>query len=225
MEDAKGKIAHQFDAVALEYDFMAEIFHSTNLFLENLPRGRELALELGCGSGLLANELAKHFNGVIGIDVSMDLLRIAQAKRKQDNVLYSQMDVSHLGVSPRFDYITSQHVFHHLDDIPKVLEQLKQLLKPGGRLILTDVISERETPPTYVYIVGAFQEYIPNVLKYDRKTANRIFQFRISRHWLSHLASDRYLSKDTFRQLYSSHLPGCIFPNAACVVWDKPSNS
>lgn len=197
-ENDKTNIHHQFDAVALEYDFMAEIFHSSQLFLENLPEGRQFALELGCGSGILANDLSRYFNKIIALDLSRDLLQIAQVKRNPANIVYCQMDVNQLGLSGSFDYITSQNVFHHLNNIPITLEHLKQLLKPGGRLILMDVISERETPPTSVYIIGAFQEYIPNLFKFGREVANRIFRFRVSRHWLSHLASDCYLSKDTF---------------------------
>ena len=222
-EDKTGCIAHQFDAVALEYDFMAETFHSSGFFLDHLPQGRQLALDLGCGSGFTANDLAPHFDHVIAMDLSLDMLRIAQAKRQPANVLYCQMDVNRLGMSSKFDYIISQSVFHHLNDIPAVLENLKQLLKPGGRLVITDVVSERETPPTIVYIVGAFQEYIPNWKKFGRRTAYRIFRFRVSHHWLTHLASDHYLSQDTFCQLYSRHLPDCTFPKAGHVVWDKPA--
>lgn len=218
-------IANQFDAVALEYDFMAETFHSSDFFLDNLPEGRLLALDLGCGSGLMASDLAAHFDYVIGIDLSLDMVRIAQTKRPYPNVLYCQMDVNQLGLFGQFDYITSENVFHHLSDTGRVLEQLKRLLKPGGRLVLTDVISERETPPTIVYIVGALQEYIPNWLRFDRKTASRIFRFRVSRHWLAHLASDCYLSEDTFRQVYSHYLPDCTFPGAGRLVWEKPVES
>ncbi|MEM9954518.1 MAG: class I SAM-dependent methyltransferase [Chloroflexota bacterium] len=212
----------QFDAVALEYDFMAETFHSSELFLKHLPKGRQLALELGCGSGILASDLSVYFNKIIALDLSAELLQIAQVKRYSRNVVYCQMDVNQLGLASGFDYITSQNVFHHLNNIPIILEQLKQLLKPGGRLVLTDVISDRETPPTIVYVIGALKEYIPNLSKYGREVANRIFRFRVSRHWLSHLASDCYLSKETFHQLYTHYLPGSVFPQANCVVWDKP---
>jgi ubiquinone/menaquinone biosynthesis C-methylase UbiE len=212
----------QFDAVALEYDFMSGIFHAPEFILAQLPDRRQRALDLGCGSGMMVQELSQHFQEVIGIDVSSDLLTIAQAKHQTANTHYCLMDVHNLGMQAKFDYIISQNVFHHLHDVPCVLEQVIHLLQPGGRLLITDVISERETPPTIVYLVGAFQEYMPNVRKYGLKNANRIFRFRVSKHWLGHLATDKYLSACAFQQFYQQHLPECRFPNASAVIWDKP---
>jgi 2-polyprenyl-3-methyl-5-hydroxy-6-metoxy-1,4-benzoquinol methylase len=199
----------QFDAVAIEYDFMAETFHVADFFLEHLPKGRQRALDLGCGSGCMVHELSQHFEQVIGIDLSHGLLEIAQAKRMQQNILYCQMDLYHCGLQQGFDFIISKNVFHHLSNIPDILKQVKMMLKPEGRLILTDLISERETPAQIVYYMGAVQEYVPNVLHYGWEIAQRIFRFRLSKHWLSHLASDRYLS-------------GCTFPHEGTVIWDKP---
>lgn len=213
---------NQFDAVALEYDFMAGIWHSPDFFLNNKPHGHQLALDLGCGSGLIVKALSAHFDRVIGIDLSYILLAIAQHKRNSHNIFYSQMNINNLAFGGQFDYIISKNVFHHLDDIPSVLEHLKHHLKPNGRLIVADVVSPNETPPRYVYIIGAFQEYLPNVMNYGLKTANRIFKFRTSKHWLDHLATDHYLSAEAFRQLYSQYLHNCTFPRDGFLIWDKP---
>lgn len=211
-----------FDVVALEYDFMATLFHSSDFILANLPAQRGRALDAGCGSGVLAQNLAAHFQQVVAVDLSYDLLAIAHAKRPKDNILYCQLDLENSGFSGGYDLIVSMNVFHHIADVPRLLQTFKDSLNPGGRLILTDVVSERETPPTWVYIVGAFQEYIPNWRKYGLKIANRIFRFRLSKYWLSHLAADHYLSPATFKSLYSQHLPGCTFPRPNYVIWDKP---
>lgn len=201
---------------------MAEIFHSADFFLAHIPDNRQSGLDIGCGSGLLALDLAPHFKQFVALDVSFSLLSIAQVKRARNNLIYCQMDASQLGFAPKFDYIVSRNVFHHLDNISGVLERLKKVLRPGGRLLLTDVISNRETPPTIVYVVGAIQEYLPNCVRLGWNKANRIFRFRVSGHWLSHLATDKYLSKEAFVQTYGQHLPNCVFPHPGCVIWDKP---
>lgn len=213
---------NHFDQVALEYHFMAELFHSPDFFLNNLPNVQQLALDLGCGSGLITSELAQHFDQVIGVDLSAELLQIAHHKTHQANVLYAQMDISQLGCCNGFDLIISKGVFHHLDDLEATILQIQSLLKSGGRLIITDVISNTETPPRYIYLIGAMQEYLPNVMKFDLKTANRIYRFRTSKQWLAHLASDRYLSPISFEQTYSRLLPNCRFPKQGHLIWDKP---
>ncbi len=214
---------NHFDQVALEYNFIAELFHNPNFFIQNISKHRHVALDLGCGSGLLVQELATTFDYVIGIDTSYEMLSIAQAKRYASNILYLQAHIEQLGLSGQFDYIISQNTFHHLDNIEKAIDVMKSLLKPAGRLVLTDVVSENETPPRYIYQIGAVQEYIPNVINYGFAIANRVFRFRISEHWLNHLASDHYLSSSRFEEIYAQLLPNAIFPKAGHLIWDKPS--
>lgn len=214
---------NHFDQVALEYDFIAELFHNPSFFTQNIPKQTNTLLDLGCGSGLLVQELSTTFEHVIGVDTSYEMLSIAQAKRSVSNIMYIQADIEQLGLSGQFDYIISQNTFHHLDNIENVIDVIKTLLKPAGRFVLTDVVSENETPPRYIYQIGALQEYIPNVINYGFVIANRVFRFRISEHWLNHLASDHYLSSSRFEEIYAQLLPNAIVPKAGHLIWDKPS--
>jgi 2-polyprenyl-3-methyl-5-hydroxy-6-metoxy-1,4-benzoquinol methylase len=186
---------------------------------------RERALDIGCGSGLLTSALADHYQQVIGIDIADNMLAIALAKRSRANIQYQHKDANHLHFEIKFDLIVSNNVFHHLENVPQTLNSLKSLLAPKGKLVLADVISERETPPTIVYVVGAIQEFVPNCFKFGMKAAIRVFKFRTSKYWLSHLASDRYLSAQRFCEIYGEHLPGCVFPRHGGVIWEKPNDA
>lgn len=214
-------VAEQFDKVALEYDFMASLFHKPDFFLNNLSENRQIALDIGCGSGHLIKALSNHYDCVIGIDISLDLLAIAQSRQSGANIHYLCMNAEQIAFAPEFDLIVSENAFHHIDDVPALLEMLKNLLKTNGKLIIRDVISDTPTPATWVYLVGAIQEFAPNIARYGFKTAWRIFCFRISHHWLNHLANDVYLSAQTFRELYTSTLPDCHFPDDRTVIWQK----
>ena len=214
-------VAKQFDNVALEYDFMASLFHKPDFFLDNLSKNRQLALDIGCGSGHLVKALSNHYDCVIGIDISQELLEIAQARQSEVNIHYLCMNAEQIAFSPEFDLIVSENTFHHIEDVPALLKTLKKLLKAEGKLIIRDVISDTPTPARWVYLVGAVQELAPNIVKYGFKTAWRVFRFRVSHHWLNHLANDVYLSAPTFRELYASALPDCHFPDDRTVIWQK----
>lgn len=215
------ELVEEFDKVALEYDFMATLFHKPDFFLANLSAKHGMALDIGCGSGLLVKALSEYYGYVIGIDISESLLSIAKKTRSSSKSSFICMDAQHLGLNLKFDLIVSQNTFHHIEDIPALLTQLKKYLTPKGKIILTDVTSDNPTPATWVYIVGATQEFVPNILRYGLSVALRIFRFRISKHWLKHLANDVYLSPKEFRELYSKYLPNCQFYGSGTVIWEK----
>src|SRR5690625_5572273 len=91
--------------------------------------------------------------------------------------------------------ILSRTTFHHLNDIPHVIKQMKGILNDGGKIVILDNVSKVETPATYVYILGAIQEFLPHCFKFGMKNAIRIFRHNTSKPWLEHLASDKYLSE------------------------------
>lgn len=68
-----------FDHLAEMYDRAVSIERRHDFFLQNLPLRRRRALEIGCGTGLLARELSRHFDSVLAIDISEPMLAIARA--------------------------------------------------------------------------------------------------------------------------------------------------
>lgn len=214
----------QFDKVAEEYDFVNALLNDYSFFLSNMSRKKARALDIGCGSGLLVEKLASYYNEVVGIDISNQMLDLARSKRQLTNTVYLNMDARQLDFHVKFDLIVSRTTFHHLDDIPGVVQQMKALLNEGGKIVILDNVSKVEAPPTYVYILGAFQEFIPHCFRYGRKNAVRIFKHNTSRPWLEHLASDKYLSEQKYHDIYGKLLPGCEFHRmgwAMGIVWTK----
>ena len=179
--------------------------------MSNLPFHRGRALDVGCGSGILVNELSSHFDEVVGIDISGEMLEIAKAKRQHSNTAYLNMDAENLIFDRKFDLIVSRTTFHHLKNIPSVINNMKKLLNDGGKIVILDNVSEKETPATYVYILGAIFEFIPHLRKFGLKNAIRIFKHNISKPWLERLASDEYISEKQYYELYGKLLPDCIF--------------
>lgn len=95
-----------------------------------VPRGR--ILDLGCGNGAFAIELAKLSYEVVGIDPSES--GIAQAKQSQTSVRFEVAsaydDLS--GTYGQFDGIVSLEVVEHLYSPTVFAKNLSLLLKPGA---------------------------------------------------------------------------------------------
>ncbi len=213
-----------FDAFATEYDFAATLQSQNDFFTKNLSASKGAALDIGCGSGILAFELAQYYDNVVAVDLSAKMLALASQKRSAPNIEYIQMDASQLALDRQFDLIVSSATFHHLPNLPAALDAIKKLLNPHGKIVFVDNISEVQTPATIGYIlVGAARDFRPDCSTYGFRTALRLLRFRLSPSWLKHLASDRYLSERRFRKIYGRCFPGCYFVKLGCfmgVIWE-----
>jgi len=110
-------------------------------------KGDEDILDLGCGNGELARELAKrgHRGSYLGVDFSLPLLREAESQPKTFSAKFMQLDLVQpsalndqlLGTGD-WSLITAFAVLHHIPARElrlKILRTVHQLLKPDGRFI------------------------------------------------------------------------------------------
>jgi SAM-dependent methyltransferase len=99
--------------------------------------GRRI-LDAGCGSGLLLAALRDRGATVTGIDKSAGMVEQARRRLGDD----ADLQVAELG-SPlplpdgTFDDVTASLVLHYLKDWEPALAELRRVLKPGGRLIVS----------------------------------------------------------------------------------------
>ncbi len=97
-------------------------------------------LDMGCGTGLLACELAARGHEVTGADPAAAMLAVAQRRPGGGRVRWIQADAAGLSVRTRFDLILmTGHVFQLLRgdaDVAAALRTLRRHLAPGGRIAL-----------------------------------------------------------------------------------------
>lgn len=98
-------------------------------------------LEIGSAHGIRTHLMAKNFPGskVIGVDRSPELLELARERYHLKNLSFQLADLYELPFSDNeFDFIYVRLVFMHLNDPMTALENLKRILKPGGRILIED---------------------------------------------------------------------------------------
>jgi ubiquinone/menaquinone biosynthesis C-methylase UbiE len=216
-----------FDHLAGEYDFVASLERSSAFYLKHLPHQRRRALDVGCGTGILAHDLSHYFDTVLAIDISEPMLAIARRKRPAPNIEYRREDANHLVLHQTFDFIVSHTTFHHLEDITETLRMLKAVLEPGGCLVIVDNVRRWPMIPRASFLLAAKAclKLPLDVVHHGRSSASRLFRFRTSRHWLDHLRTDTHLPPARFRKVYAESLPGASFTPLRYflgVVWQSP---
>lgn len=100
-------------------------------------RGRQI-LDAGCGSGPLAAALRARGATVTGLDSSAAMVELAR-RRLGEDVDLRVADLSEpLPFSDgAFDDVVASLVLHYLPDWTAPLSELRRVLKPGGRLIMS----------------------------------------------------------------------------------------
>jgi ubiquinone/menaquinone biosynthesis C-methylase UbiE len=136
-------------------------------------------LELGCGTGTLALEMAPRAGHIEALDISAEMLRIADQKREAQgiaNVTFRQatLDGSHPYRPETFDSVWAYSILHLVPDRGRVLAALFELLKPGGVLIASSVCLGDGWVP-YGPIIGVMRWFgkAPSVQIYRRETLFR----------------------------------------------------
>lgn len=100
-------------------------------------------LDIGCGAGQITDYLTQRGIGVIGIDFSEELLKIA--KQNFPNSKFILADICDYEQKEQVDGIITKDVLFHLSDenLIQVLQKFRKMLKPNGNLcIIMDMPKE-----------------------------------------------------------------------------------
>jgi carbamoyltransferase len=105
------------------------------LLNEQIPFNARV-VEIGCGTGQLTNFLASAYRTVVGIDVCLNSLRLAQKFKTEhglERATFAQMNLFRPGLRDGFfDYVISNGVLHHTGDTRLAFRRISCLVKPGG---------------------------------------------------------------------------------------------
>lgn len=178
------------------------------------------ALDVGCGSGTLAREAARHTTAgtVLGVDLSsrqLELTRRRTVGAGLDNVSFLQADAQvHPFTEAGVDVVLSRHGSMFFGDPAEAFANLTRALRPGGRMALVtwQPLADNEWIRTFRTILGAGRD-----LPAPSPTAPGAFS-------MSEPARDSI----PWRSIVPAASSGWTWPMMACSTgrqpgWSKPS--
>jgi SAM-dependent methyltransferase len=100
-----------------------------------------LVLDVGCGTGTLAELLGRTATRVVGVDISRRSIAIAQRSTlRGPNTKYVATSIERFGEGyrgPRFTLIIANMMVQTAPNLQSVIHAIANLLHPGGRLVMT----------------------------------------------------------------------------------------
>ncbi len=109
------------------------------LLNDQIPFGSRV-IECGCGTGQLTNFLSVANRTVIGVDLCMNSLKMANKFKKLNNLKrahFHQMNLFNPCFKPEsFDFVISNGVLHHTSDPFLAFQSISKLVKPNGYILI-----------------------------------------------------------------------------------------
>jgi ubiquinone/menaquinone biosynthesis C-methylase UbiE len=141
-------IRAEYDRAAAGYDRRWARYNRASLaLLRPWIEGAELGrvVDVGCGTGNLLPLLigaAPRIDGYVGVDLSLEMLRVACGKASSAAGIQTGFVAADVGKLPlhdgSFDTAVSASALHYWDDVAAGLAEIRRVLRPGGRLLLLD---------------------------------------------------------------------------------------
>jgi SAM-dependent methyltransferase len=142
--------------------------------LASLKEG-EVVVDLGSGAGFdcfLASRIVGEKGKVIGVDMTAEMLEKARenaAKGGYKNVEFRLGEIENLPVANSFaDIIISNCVINLSPDKKRVFSEAYRVLKPGGRLMVSDIVLLEELPQAVQKSVSAYIGCVAGALLKER---------------------------------------------------------
>jgi 2-polyprenyl-3-methyl-5-hydroxy-6-metoxy-1,4-benzoquinol methylase len=89
-------------------------------------------LDLGCSSGIITNVLAPYFNLMVGTDIDVNALEYARNTKTKNTEFFPSNAASLPFKNEAFDVVICAHVYEHVPDSGKLMEEIHRVLKQGG---------------------------------------------------------------------------------------------
>jgi 2-polyprenyl-3-methyl-5-hydroxy-6-metoxy-1,4-benzoquinol methylase len=183
--------------------------HYHRWILAALPPDARAALDVGCGEGTLCRALRERVPRVVGVDA--DATSIALAASAGGDIEYQCADfMAQAHEAESFDIIASVATLHHMD-AEAALARMRDLLRPGGVIILVGVARRSAWDAPYD-AVGFF--------------AHRLLKLRHGYWQHPSPISEPALTHRQFRKVICAALPGARFHRHVLfrhsAIWQKP---
>jgi len=131
---------------------------------QGAPRAKRV-VDLGCGTGLILDELRRHAHPV-GVDFSPRALEFCR-RRDLDSLVRAEVSLLPLR-SESADIVTALDITEHVEHDDRMIAEIARTLRPGGRVLIT--------VPAHPFLWSEHDETLWHKRRYTRRSLLSLFQ-------------------------------------------------
>ncbi len=153
---------------------------------QHAPLHGKRVVDVGCGGGILTEALVKAGADALGIDLSKDLIDIADLHSLESGLTVSYQKISTEDLAEQqpaaFDHVTCMEMLEHVPDPESIVLACAGLVKPGGMVFFSTL---NRVPKAYLLAILAAEHLLKMVPKgtHDYKTFIKPSELsRMARH-------------------------------------------
>ncbi len=148
------RIVDQFSRQAVPFAELPGHSQSMQLLIDlSGVSASDTVLDLACGPGLVACEFAPFAHHVTGIDLTPKMIEQAEERQKARGLANLSFQVGDVLPLPfpdaSFSVVLTRYSFHHFLDPKAVLEEMVRVCKPGGKILVIDVVQPPDKVEAY----------------------------------------------------------------------------
>ena len=160
------ELAHRWWDTESEFKPLHQINPLRLAWIQTLvPLHGKKVVDIGCGGGILSDAMARQGAQVLGADLAVKSLKVAQLHALEagtQGVQYREISAEDLAQEQagQYDVVTCMEMLEHVPNPASVVKACSALVKPGGWVFFSTL--NRNPKSFLVAIVGA--EYVLNLL-------------------------------------------------------------
>ncbi|EFX60137.1 hypothetical protein DAPPUDRAFT_125375, partial [Daphnia pulex] len=162
-------LLHQLNPIRVRY-IREQVIQNFHLPIESdsaWPLKGKQVLDVGCGGGILSESLARLGATMTSVDPGAANIEAAKQHALTDD---ETAEINYLCATAEdlckqektFDIVCALEVVEHVDDVPKFIHQLTQLVKPNGLLFMSTINRSALAYLTTIVAVEQILQLVPN---------------------------------------------------------------
>ena len=172
-------------------------------------------LDVGTGTGVIADAVVPLVKGVVGLDISSDMLEKNATKENKHIILGDIKKIPY--DNKTFDKVIARMVFHHIiEDTQKAMDECHRVLKKGGKMILIEGIPPHHSVKRDYEEIFKLKEDrlifdtkdLMNLMKYSGFNMIDAYEYTMKNFSVSNWLTNSGLSKTKQTKILKLHLNG-----------------